>query len=215
MSFQPFADEQCIDGTVPPDTEGRVARRRAATRTRLLRAAQHLISSGEAVTVAAIVANADIALASFYTHFETKEALLEELVARTTEDLARRLSQQPEGADAAVALAAAVRQFWAWFIEDPIRGRYVLEAARVSRVLAGTLGLALARLIEHGRRTGLFHIASTTAAAYMIGGGLMGATHGHVSRRLDSDIDVELATQALQLLGLSPEDAGKAARTVV
>ena len=186
---------------------GRVARRRAVTRARLLRAAQELISSGEAVTVAGIAAHADIALASFYTHFETKEQLLEELVGQTTADLARRLHRLPEGTDPAVAVAAAVRQFWAWFTEDPIRGRYVLEAARTGRTLAGTLGLALARLIEEGRCTGRFRIASTTAATYMIGGGLMGSTYGHVSHRLESDIDRQLATHALQLLGLSPEDA--------
>ncbi|WP_428342525.1 TetR/AcrR family transcriptional regulator [Mycobacterium sp.] len=212
MSLQSFAAEQCDDGSVQPDPEGRVGRRRAATRARLLRAAQELISSGEAVTVAAIVARADIALASFYTHFATKEDLLDELVARTTGDLAGRFHRLPDDADPAVALAGAVRQFWAWFTEDPIRGRYVLEAARASRTLAGTLGLALATLIEHGRRTGRFRIASTAAAAYMIGGGLMGATQGQVTNRLGSNIDVELATQALQLLGLPPDDAATAAR---
>jgi hypothetical protein len=37
-------------------------------------------------------------------------------------------------------------------------------------------------------------------------------TGGQVTGRLHADIDVELAIQALQLLGLSPEDAAEVAR---
>ena len=181
------------------------------TRDRLLRAAQLLISSGESATVADIAAQGDVALASFYTHFDSKEALFAELLEQTTADLARRLHRLPDDADPAVALAAAIRQFWAWFTEDLVRGSYVLEAGEAARTLAGTLGLVLGSLIEQGRQAGRFHIHSTAAAAYMIGGGMIGTTRGHTSGHLDaSDLDIELATQALQLLGVPPHAAADA-----
>jgi AcrR family transcriptional regulator len=188
-----------------------VQRRRAMTRARLLRAAQLLISSGASATVADIAAQGDVALASFYSHFDSKEALFAELLEETTADLTRRLHRLPDDADPAVKLAAAIRQFWAWFTEDLVRGCYVLQAGEVTRSLAGTLGLVLAALIEQGRQAGRFHIHSTAVAAYMIGGGVIGATRGHANGHLDaSDLDIELATQALQLLGVSPHAAADA-----
>jgi AcrR family transcriptional regulator len=181
------------------------------TRDRLLRAAQLLISSGESATVADIAAQGDVALASFYTHFDSKEALFAELLQQTTADLAQRLHRLPDDADPAVAMAAAIRQFWAWFTEDLVRGSYVLEAGEAARSLAGTLGLVLGSLIEQGRQAGRFHIHSTAAAAYMIGGGIIGATRGHTSGHLEaSDLGIELATQALQLLGVPPHAAADA-----
>ena len=191
--------------------KSRVQRRRALTRARLLRAAQLLIGNGESVTVADIAAQGDVALASFYTHFDSKEALFAELLEETTADLAGRLDRLPHDADPAVALAAAIREFWAWFTEDLVRGCYVLEAGKATRSLAGTLGLVLAKLIEQGRQAGRFHIHSTAAATYMIGGGILGATRGHTNGHLGaSDLDIELATQALQLLGVSPQSAADA-----
>ena len=181
------------------------------TRARLLRAAQLLISSGASATVADIAAQGDVALASFYSHFDSKEALFAELLEETSADLARRMRRLPDDADPAVRLAAAIRQFWAWFTEDLVRGSYVLQAGEATRSLAGTLGLVLADLIEQGRHAKRFHVHSTAAAAYMIGGGLIGATRGHASGNLDaSDLDIELATQALQLLGVSPHVAADA-----
>ena len=193
-------------------SSGRVARRRAATRARLLQAAQRLAGDDASVTVAQIAAEADVALASFYTHFESKEALFAELIRDTMAGLATRLATLSAADDPALAFAAALRAFWAWFTEDADRGRYVLRAAHANDVLASTVGVTLAELIERGRQAGRFHVGNTQIAAFLIGGGIIGATSGHLSGRLTaSDLDVELTTQALQLLGLPPRAAQRAA----
>lgn len=200
--------------TSSPDSGslGRVARRRAATRVRLLQAAQRLAGDDSSVTVAEIAAEADVALASFYTHFESKEALFAELIRDTMAGLAARLAAQSVDDDPALAFAAALRAFWAWFTEDAHRGRYVLRAAHANDVLATTVGVTLAGLIERGRQAGRFHVGNTQVAAFLIGGGIIGATSGHLSGRLTApDLDVELTTQALQLLGLPPRAAQRAA----
>jgi AcrR family transcriptional regulator len=191
---------------------GRVARRRAATRARLLAAAQRLAGAGAPVTVAQIAAEADVALASFYTHFESKEALFAELIRDTMAELAARLAALSADTDPALAFAAALRAFWAWFAEDLDRSRYVLRGAHANDVLGPTVGTTLATLIERGRLAGRFRVASTEVAAFLIGGGIIGATGGHLSGRLTApDLDIELTTQALQLLGLPPRAARKAA----
>ena len=133
-------------------SSGRVARRRAATRARLLQAAQRLAGDDASVTVAQIAAEADVALASFYTHFESKEALFAELIRDTMAGLATRLATLSAADDPALAFAAALRAFWAWFTEDADRGRYVLRAAHANDVLASTVGVTLAELIERGRQ---------------------------------------------------------------
>jgi AcrR family transcriptional regulator len=192
---------------------GRVARRRAATRTRLLQTAQRLAGDDASVTVAQIAAEADVALASFYTHFESKEALFAELIHDTMAGLATRLANlsAPKD-DPALALAAALRAFWAWVAEDPDRGRYMLRAAHANDVLATTLGVTLAGLIERGRQAGRFQVGSTHIAAFLLGGGIIGATGGYLSGRLTAPgIDVELTTQALQLLGLPARAARRTA----
>lgn len=191
---------------------GRVARRRAATRARLLAAAQRLAGDGAPVTVAQIAADADVALASFYTHFESKEALFAELIRDTMAELAARLAARSVDTDPALAFAAALRAFWAWFAEDLERSRYVLRGAHTNDVLGPTVGATLAALIERGRLAGRFRIVSTEVAAFLIGGGIIGATGGHLNGRLTApDLDIELTTQALQLLGLPPRAARKAA----
>ena len=189
-----------------------MARRRAVTRARLLLAAQRLAGTEASVTVAQIAAEADIALASFYTHFDSKEALFAELVRDTMAGLATRLNGLGVDGDPALALAAALRAFWAWFTEDPQRGGYLLRAAHANDLLAKTLGVTLAGLIERGRTAGRFHVSDTRIAAFLIGGGVIGAIGGHFTGQLTApDVDIELTTQALQLLGLTPRDARQAA----
>jgi AcrR family transcriptional regulator len=192
---------------------GRVARRRAATRAQLLQTAQRLAGDDASVTVAQIAAEADVALASFYTHFESKEALFAELIHDTMAGLATRLANLcAPNDDPALALAAALRAFWAWVAEDPDRGRYMLRAAHANDVLATTLGVTLAGLIERGRQAGRFQVGSTQIAAFLLGGGIIGATGGYLSGRLTAPgIDVELTTQALQLLGLPARAARRTA----
>ncbi len=189
-----------------------MARRRAATRARLLQVAQRLAGDDESVTVAQIAAEADVALASFYTYFESKEELFAELVRDTMTGLADRLATLSSNDEPALAFAAALRAFWAWCTEDVPRGRYVLRVAHANDVLAATVGVTLAGLIERGRQEGRFHVGNTQVAAFLIGGGVIGATAGRLSGRLAvPDTDIELTTQALQLLGLSPRAARRAA----
>ncbi|HXH83586.1 MAG TPA: helix-turn-helix domain-containing protein [Candidatus Tectomicrobia bacterium] len=70
------------------------ARRAARTREALLDAAAREIGRRgyAAATIDAIAAAAGLTKGAFYTHFEDKAALLREVVARWTEDRARRLA---------------------------------------------------------------------------------------------------------------------------
>jgi AcrR family transcriptional regulator len=73
-------------------TPGRVERRRAEREQRIMRiAARRFARDGvDGVRLDEIADEADIARATFYSHFETKEALVEAIVRPTLEDALRQ-----------------------------------------------------------------------------------------------------------------------------
>src|SRR5687767_407239 len=68
--------------TKPPD---RHARRREATRTKLIEAAKALIARQgvDNTRIQEITDEADVGFGSFYNHFESKEAIIEAVLADT------------------------------------------------------------------------------------------------------------------------------------
>ena len=68
-------------------TLGRGARRRQRTRAKLLSAAQAAMArkGTDATTIQEITEEADVCFVSFYTHFESKDAIVEAMMAETLE----------------------------------------------------------------------------------------------------------------------------------
>ena len=98
--------------SVPIESEGRAARRREETRSKLVRAARDVMGRNGvgATTIQAITDAADVGFGSFYNHFASKEdivaAVMDEAVesfGAAADQLAGRLS------DPAEILAASVR----------------------------------------------------------------------------------------------------------
>ena len=105
-----------LPGVTPatPSSEAtdRNARRRAATRSRILAAARHLFAAQgvEQTTIRDIAAAADIALGGFYNYFPTKEELLAELLSEVLGDqLALLVRRQQAVDDVAERVAIAHR----------------------------------------------------------------------------------------------------------
>ena len=80
-------------------TEGRVARRRAQVRQRILDVAEQLMTERgvEAVTIDEIADAADIARRSFYHHFATKHDVLVPIARARTRSLNRRIDRLVAG----------------------------------------------------------------------------------------------------------------------
>jgi TetR/AcrR family transcriptional repressor of nem operon len=79
-----------------------------ATRERILEAASRLFREHgiAAVGLAKIMADANLTVGTFYTHFKSKEALLREALARTLQDRHEALVQAIRGGDLEVAVRA-------------------------------------------------------------------------------------------------------------
>ncbi len=77
-----------------------------ATRERILDAASRLFREHgvAAVGLAKIMAEADLTVGTFYTHFDSKEALLRETLLRTLQDRHEALEQELRGGDLQMAV---------------------------------------------------------------------------------------------------------------
>jgi len=118
--------------------------RKAATRATLRRAAREAIAEHgfAAVTVGDIAARAGVAHGTFYVHFASKEAVLDDLLAETNQALAARLAQLMAAAGPASlrdSIAAAADGFF-----DHFARHRDLVAAYAER-MAGALTLTQLR----------------------------------------------------------------------
>jgi AcrR family transcriptional regulator len=98
---------------MPPSRPGsRVQRRVARTRAAIEDAfVQLLLERGyDRVTVEDITDRADLARATFYAHYPNKEAVLFSVFNRLTEDLVRRLADQPQNVVHRDTIQAAYKQ---------------------------------------------------------------------------------------------------------
>lgn len=101
---------------------GRRERRRLRTRDTLLKAALNLIAQRgiEATRVEDITEAADLGKGAFYNYFESKQALVAELVGEGLGRLDRDyLSRVPQGTTVAQRAAALARQHVAFFEDHP------------------------------------------------------------------------------------------------
>jgi len=124
---------------------GRGARRRLETRTRLVRAAREIMAQKgiAAASIQEITDTADVGFGSFYNHFESKEAIAEAVMEEALESFGEttdRLTAAIE--DPAEVLAVAVRSAvlraasdpgWGWFLVRTALARPRATARRQSR----------------------------------------------------------------------------------
>jgi AcrR family transcriptional regulator len=110
--------------------EPRTDRRRARTRTALLRAGQSLFAdqSVDAVSIDDIVAAADVAKGSFYNHFSDKEALAREIAMAVRAEAEAEIDAANAGvADPVSRMARAQTVFVRFALRDPVRARAMMR----------------------------------------------------------------------------------------
>ncbi|MER5791493.1 TetR/AcrR family transcriptional regulator [Streptomyces sp. NPDC001980] len=146
-----MADKTVADKTAPR----RVDRRRARTRTALVRAAQRLLAEGRMdVPILEITELADVGVGSFYNHFDSKDELFRAAIEEALEwwgTLMDRLTADID--DPAVAYAQSFR----------LTGRLHRRHPELSRILLNH-GLELARS-DRGLAPRAFHDISAAVNA--------------------------------------------------
>ncbi|MGY3521063.1 TetR/AcrR family transcriptional regulator [Micromonospora sp. PTRAS2] len=194
----------------------RLQRRKAHTRSALVRAAQTFIAAGKPnVPILELTRAADVGMGSFYNHFDSREQLIEAAVEDALDRYGALLDEVTVGLDdPAHVFAQSFR----------LTGRLHRRQPELSRVLLSS-GLTLAgsdkglaprarRDIAAGVRAGRFSVRDPELAMVTVAGAALALgqlLHDHPERD-DAAAADQVAEDLLRLLGLPPDEAHEVCR---
>jgi AcrR family transcriptional regulator len=203
----PFVTIKAAPGAV---SGGRVARRRAGVRQRLLEIAERLMETRgvEAVTIDDITDAADIARRSFYHHFESKHDVLVPIARARTKGLNRRIDRLvARTQDPAEMVATGVRHALRHIAGDPLCRWFVLRSGLPQDRLAEGLGESGTRDIRRGIDTGRFRVTNPRVVQTLLLGSMIAVLGARADGTLrDGDFD-DAAEHVLRLLGVPVNEA--------
>ena len=195
-----------MSGGAPTRTD----RRRARTRQALIEAARDLIAENGVggLRVGEITERADVALGSFYNHFDSKDEVVEAIVAETIGSIATALTPLIESLeDPAEAVSVSNRLFVRLAYDDPPLARLLVNLDRAeARFETMVLPQAQAAL-ERGIAAGRFQMADAAVVLAVAAGGALAVIRGILEGRLGADAEVTSSEGLLRLVGVDGEEA--------
>jgi len=199
---------EAVRETTP--TLGRGARRRQRTRAKLLSAAQAVMArkGTDATTIQEITEEADVGFGSFYTHFESKDAIVEAIMAETLETFGNALDRISEAVtDPAEVLAASLRYGVERAINEPDLGWFLVHSGLSAHRMRFGLGVRMARDIRLGVESGRLHADDLEATLFAVGGSVLSIMAARLAGELESEAPERAAILALNLLGIPNPEA--------
>jgi AcrR family transcriptional regulator len=193
----------------------RQARRREATRAKLLDAAKALFASQgvDNTRIQEITDQADVGFGSFYNHFPSKEALIEVVLADTIAAQGAEIDAlTAQLDDPAEIISAAHRSFVRRASNDPDWGWLLVRLNLSHNILHAALGPNARRDMRAGVRSGRLSVPHEGIAVYASGGALLAVMRAVLDRQAPKDPDVHHAEGLLRLLGLPADEAAEVAR---
>ncbi len=194
--------------SAPP--AGRATRRRERTRAKLLAAAHTVMArkGTDATTIQEITEEADVGFGSFYNHFESKDAIIETMLAEAEETFASALDQISEVVDdPAEVVAASIRFLMERVIDEPDWGWFLIHTRVSTSALRTGFGARLVRDVDVGIEAQRLHAEDLEATLLAVAGTVFAL----MAARLDGVIDFEApertAMLALNLLGIPNPEA--------
>lgn len=189
---------------------GRVARRRAKVRERLLEVAERLMDERgvDGVTIDDIADAADIARRSFYHYFDSKYEVLVPIARARTKTLNRRIDELVAAIeDPAEVMATAMRHALREIADDPLCRWFILHSGLPHERLAEGMGESglrdAARAIEAGR----FRVHNPEVIRLLLAGAFVAVVAARVEGKLnDRDVD-DAVEHLLRMLGLHTDEA--------
>jgi AcrR family transcriptional regulator len=201
-----------------PSPPTRTDRRRARTRAALLDAARTVFAERgvEMATIAQITEQADVAKGSFYNHFQSRDDILDAVVATSRDTLAAALDRrfEAEDADPALMLAASLRSTLRVCIEDPTLGAFLLQSWSVFGVAEATIAKRSRRDLERGRQIGRFRLDDVETGLCLIAGASQAVLRRRLQGEIGEDAERHAITMILVMLGLSQREASDIAAEV-
>jgi len=193
----------------------RRARRREQTRAKLLAAARSLFARQgvEKTRINEITEEADVGFGSFYNHFDSKEAIVEAVLADALASHAAALrAVTDELDDPAEVISAAHRYFVRLARTDPELAWLLVRLDVSHTVVTETLGPFARRDLRRGLNAGRLHVPHQQTALEASGGALLAVIRTVLDGSAPKSADVHHAEGILRMLGLSRAEAADVAR---
>jgi AcrR family transcriptional regulator len=186
--------------------EGRVGRRRTRTRQQLASAARTLIATRgiSGLTIGDVTEAADIGHGSFYTYFDSKEALVDAVLKDSLQTLAAlAITIVPEHEDPAVRAYVADRRFIGTVSQDHELARLLVHAHEGDHVFrAATLPYARA-VLTPGLESGRFNVPDVDVTLLIGVGSLSAVIRAIVDGDAPPGADRAHAQSMLRLFGIA------------
>jgi len=191
-------------------TLGRRERRKAQTRERLLAAARTLIAEGgvDAVSIGEVTERADIGFGTLYTYFDSKDALIEAVVAEAMSQTATIIGTRAlESGDPAEMASISYRRFLSYAGDEPELARVLLGLPDAESLFEEALAPLARRVLERGVSERRFDIADLELALTSISASALAAMRASLDGRLGPDAGVHGAVMMLRGFGVPDDEA--------
>ncbi len=196
------------------NSQNRNSRRREQTRARLVEAAMTLIAKQgtERTRINEITELADVGFGSFYNYFDSKEAMIDEVVREIVSKHAHAIvAATAEVEDPAEVIALAHRHFVRIALSDPQLAALALQLEVSNPAILESLRPFARNDLERGVAAGRFEISDIEVALHASGGALQGTVRAVLAGDVGPEAEVEHAALVLRMLGLEPAEAGRIA----
>lgn len=193
----------------------RHARRREATRSKLIEAATTLFARQgvDATRIQEITEQADVGFGSFYNHFESKEAIAEavlvETVAAQGAEIDALTSKLEEPAE---IISAAHRTFVRRARTDPDWAWLLVRLNVSHNIMLAALGPYAQRDLRVALKAGRLSVPNEQIALLAAAGALLAVMRAILDGQALRDADIHHAEGVLRMFGLGPGEAAQVAR---
>jgi AcrR family transcriptional regulator len=196
--------------TMASPVSPRRARRRERTRQELLTAARALIAErGVAeLRVSDVTERIDIALGSFYSHFETKDQIVEAVLSETVAALADAIGDVGDHLeDPAEATSIGIRKLVGLCDTDPELARLLVRLEDAEPRFERMVWPRAQRIMRRGIDTGRFQVEDDALALTIAIAGVLAAMRAAVDGRVSGDAGAACAAALLRSLGIDHDEA--------
>ena len=188
----------------------RNARRRARTRRQLTDAARTLIAEKgvAALRIAEITERADVALGSFYNHFDSKEELVAEVVSDAIQAISEvMVARMANITDPAEAVSFAARHFVLLATDNPEFASLLVNLDQADAQFEQAVLPYARQALDRGIQVGRFDVAEPRVALTGIVGGTLAVMRAILDGRFPKGTDSLHAEAVLRGIGVGLDDA--------
>jgi AcrR family transcriptional regulator len=193
-----------------PEGSSRRERKRLRMRTELLESARALIAEhGVAgLRVNDITERSDVALGSFYSHFETKDDIVVAVIAETITSLADAIGDLGEHlADPAEAMSVGVRKMIDLCHTDPELARLLVKLDDAEHRFEAMIWPRSYTVMRRGMDTGRFSITDPDLMLTLTIASVFATIRAIVEQRFSDKAASDCAAALLRLVGVDTAEA--------